>query len=353
MSSWCALLVLVLLAVPAIAAAQEPRWQVEVHGGGMVSSNFSGGQRALPPPGATFETPGGSSRRVASWYFGDGASLMNEFLAMRPGIGDRIVPLDEVLTARLFDRRNGAAFGARLGRSISRRLDVEFNLDVSNARSAVRPEASTGIEASRVSFLRVWDAVFVDGGSTFAAPQVSSTATVPGSSRQIGASGNLSVNLRTRGALVPYVTAGAGVISRVGDDSPVRLVGNYRFAAGGLFTLDETDTVVISDAISKTTFVGVIGGGLRYYVTPRWGLRFDVRAQPGNGGNRTVVSAFPGTVRTPPVNAFVFSRTTPSLYISNQLDSPSTLSSSVTSFETFAGKSTVPVSLTAGYFWRF
>jgi hypothetical protein len=351
MASRCALLM--LLALPAIAAAQEPRWQVEVHGGGVVSSNPSGGQGALPAPGAPFDTPGGPSRRVASWYFGDGASLMNEFLAMRPAIGDRIVPLDQVLTARLFDRRSGTAFGARLSRSISRRLDVEFNVDVSNSGSGVRQDARAGIEASRASFARVWDAVFVDGGPTFAAPQVSSTATVPGNSRQIGASGNLSINLLRQGVLVPYVTGGVGVISRVGDDSPVRLAGNYRFAAGGLFTLDETDTVVISDAPSKTTFVGVIGGGLRYYVTPRWGLRFDVRAQPGDRGNRTIVSTFPGTVQTPPVNAFVFSRTTPSLYISNQLDSPSTLSSSVKSFETFAGKSTVPVSLTAGYFWRF
>src|SRR5207248_2356220 len=55
------------------------KWSIEVHGGANAPTNPSGGTSALPPPGVTFSTlVGRDSRRVPSWYFGDGASLLNQ-----------------------------------------------------------------------------------------------------------------------------------------------------------------------------------------------------------------------------------------------------------------------------------
>src|SRR5688572_3578875 len=72
---------LVLQAAPA-SAQNAPKWEIEFHAGGLVTNNPTDGTTALPPAGAAFTTAGARpSRRVSSWYFGDGAALLNEVLA--------------------------------------------------------------------------------------------------------------------------------------------------------------------------------------------------------------------------------------------------------------------------------
>src|SRR5580692_6056759 len=60
------------------------KWEIELHGGGMLATAPGDGTGALPGPGPAITTPftipaGVSTGRVvSSWYFGDGASLLNQ-----------------------------------------------------------------------------------------------------------------------------------------------------------------------------------------------------------------------------------------------------------------------------------
>src|SRR5215831_17625937 len=82
-------------------AFPKGKWEVEVHGGGAFGSNPTDGTGSLPPAGSTFVTSSlNSSRRASSWYFGDGAMLMNAINASFAGLlgaPGRITPLDPVL----------------------------------------------------------------------------------------------------------------------------------------------------------------------------------------------------------------------------------------------------------------
>src|SRR5687768_5502532 len=77
-------------------------WEIGVYGGSAWTSLPSDGDATLPPPGPSFTTFNAiPSRRVASWFFSDGALLMNQLQATRPlPLGrSMVVPLDSVLVA--------------------------------------------------------------------------------------------------------------------------------------------------------------------------------------------------------------------------------------------------------------
>ena len=340
-------------AVP--VSAQQPPWEVEVHVGALLTNNPSDGQGALPGPGEPFSTAGGPSRKVPSWYFGDGARLLNDVIGIVTSAGpvDRIVPLDPVLAGPLAERLPGIPIGIRISRAIGRRMRAEFSLDVSQGRLETRRDALDGIEVSRASFERAWQAVLLDEPATFVAPQVSSTSTAHDEGRQVLTTGTLHIDLRAEGTLIPFVTGGAGVVSSVGTSPSVTLEGRYGFRVFDTFPLEEIDTVILRHAADDHVFVGVVGGGFRYFMTPRRGLRVDIRAHVGKNPSRTLISAHPRSTPTPPLQTFLFSRTTPSLQISNHPNYPSTLSGSLTDFESFTASGTSrPVSVTVGFFWR-
>ena len=72
---------IMMTSVPAPAAAQASasRWQIEIHGAGMLPGNQTGGTAKLPAPGEPIPTAGiygppappvlvlASSRRISSW----------------------------------------------------------------------------------------------------------------------------------------------------------------------------------------------------------------------------------------------------------------------------------------------
>ena len=88
-------IVLRVVAVCLASAAASPsaaqttgsgKWEIEFHGGGVWSTNPTGGTVSLPGPGEVFFSPSNvpaigpaihASRRQSSWYFGDGALLFN------------------------------------------------------------------------------------------------------------------------------------------------------------------------------------------------------------------------------------------------------------------------------------
>src|SRR3954469_14569009 len=77
------------------AAQQDPRWEIEAYGGIVAAPSSSGGSRTLPGAGPSIVTsaPIFPSREVPSWFFGDGASLLNG-VNTDFGLAGRIVPLD-------------------------------------------------------------------------------------------------------------------------------------------------------------------------------------------------------------------------------------------------------------------
>ena len=216
------LLLSVSLSVPVTALAQGGGWEIEVHGGGTIASTASGGTTNFPAAGAPLATlvPQFQSRRVSSWFFGDGAELAN-------GVADglqafafpsaaRITPLDSVLVDPLAERRDGGGFGFRVSRAITDRFSAEFNFDYNATPLEVPSATSSGIQATAASF----QAVFEGFLGPFRMTDPSSPVSVSSSSvirdnegSQIVATGAVNINLMTQGRVIPYATVGAGIIS--------------------------------------------------------------------------------------------------------------------------------------------
>src|SRR5262245_38592695 len=153
---------LTVLAAPAMARqrANTPAtgWIVEAHVGSApdrVPSIVLTHQ--LPGQGPTFASAGGvdTSRRVPSWYFGDGAAIAN-------GAADRfnwphIVSLDPVLTGAATTTTTGAHFGIRIGHTITKRVLVLFSYDQASVKIPLTSSAQANVTASNASFQPFWN----------------------------------------------------------------------------------------------------------------------------------------------------------------------------------------------------
>ena len=138
---------------PAPAQAQSRgRWEVEFYGGAAISRVPEGGTTSLPAPGAPLATssPIAPTRQVPSWFFGDGASLINA-VAEQFEVPGRIVPLDDLFASFGRDAGAGAVFGARVRRDMSRRFSLEFGVDVMKSAARLGDDARTSIEATRAN----------------------------------------------------------------------------------------------------------------------------------------------------------------------------------------------------------
>src|SRR5688500_1521716 len=75
------------------AFSQGP-WEIEVHGGTVAANSSNESDLRLPPAGFTFAVSSGStSTLISSWYFADGAALLNQVATQRSA-QNRIVPID-------------------------------------------------------------------------------------------------------------------------------------------------------------------------------------------------------------------------------------------------------------------
>ena len=126
---------------------------------------------------------------------------------------------------------------------------------------------------------------------------VTSTAAIDGgSAHQFVTIGALLVNLRTTGAFIPYVTLGAGVVSTTGTMPSAALRGNYQFLLGNLRApVNETDSVTVQEQ-DDATWAGILGGGVKHHVSPRWGIRFNVRVALSKNAANTLLEASPEVV---------------------------------------------------------
>ena len=346
------------IALPATARAQ---WEVGCHGGAMFSQHANAGTSALPAAGAPFTTvTGAPSRHVASWFFGDGAALLNQVSPARSNV--TITPLDPVLNAASVHRRNAGSFGCGISRQIHRRYGVEFVIDDHRGRLTFTEVTLAGIEASRATFVSVFGTPLAagQGGN---APIASATAMAvidEPRGHQVFPTGLFHINLRTTGNVIPYATVGGGVLMNRGAAPSVTLTGNYRLTSppgapnAGTVAHDETDTITLRYSRERNLFVGVVGGGLRYSVTDRWGLRLDIRAHLSRNAVRTSLDAR-ASVPTFPSAAVRVVGTNPAIQFSaSSAESPSLSGVTIDGFQTFRGSGTqVQVSVVPGFFWRF
>lgn len=304
---------LACLLAPAWVAAQEPLWEVEVYGGMGVAQSASVGRVTLPPAGTPLVTsnPTFPTRETPSWFFGDGATLLN-------GVNEafersaRIVPLDEAFGP--LDSARAPVFGVRVRRGLSARYALELSVDA-QASSGIRGSAVPAIvEASRASFISAFTDLLASGPFT-GTSVVANASTHDGGRRDIAVTGALVRTFRPLRSLAPYVTVGAGVIAGTGSLPSASLDARYRFSVVGELPIDETDRVSLRYA-RPAAFAGVIGGGVRRDLSSAWSLRIDARVLLGPDTTRVLVDAQPSSVRGVPAG-FIESFTNPGIQFSN------------------------------------
>lgn len=356
--------IVLLLASSAPAGAQSTQanaslarggWEVDVYGGGLRATELTAGTAHLPDPGQTFTTiVGGRGRYASSWYFGDGALQLNQISAGL-GAAARIQPLDSVLGQTIGGPRDSGRFGARVRRAIGPHLAAEFAVDYGPGQLAMNDETLAGIEASRKSFASAIEGLLATG--PFANRTVTSVATIdPGHTRQILTTGALNISLPANARIDPYLTLGGGWLSNVGARPSASIVGNYQFMIGNVIPVNETDTVKLHYQIDDHQFVTVVGGGVKYPMSPRWGVHMDLRAHiTGASHIVTMIDAKPTTAAARPAGA-IASFTTPSGQFSNDASmGKSTLSGpALSDFATVTTTGgTRHITYTAGVYIRF
>jgi hypothetical protein len=354
-----AILVSAVLAT-ASRAEDKARWEIEIHGGGLLSSSPSGGRSQMPPAGSVFAAFAGgvTSRHVSSWYFGDGNALFNEVVGAMP-TAQKITALDPVLQRGALERGGGGDLGVRVGRRVSARVTLEVSLDYGLSRTAPTAEARAGISASAVSYADAWNYLL-----DRSARDVRSVWTFGGGSRRLLASVAANLSLMPGRKIEPYVTLGGGIAAERGSEVSAQLVGGYEFfytyrnSSGGTTMVDlkEGDTVTLHLPVGSAPF-GLLGFGVKYPIGTRWGIRLDVREHLCGNKARTLLDASPSVASQEPLGGIWWRYgNTPVLQFSNSSAvGPSSLSGAALSgFEAFKGTGIQSnVTATVGLFVRF
>jgi len=318
----CAGCAAAMLAAGAPAFAQNsppsnphtPRWEVEAFGGFSFGRIPSDGTTTLPDAGApiTTSSPTSPSRQVPSWFFGDGSTLLNEVLENFST--QRLTPLDAALSSPGFTSGAAGAFGARVRRTLTRRLTAEANLTFLTDSPGLSSGFLSSVETTRASFETAMSALLSSAG--FTGIHVAATAaSASASGREIAATAGIDWFFGRRDRFEPYLTAGGGVLSGAGTAPSVTLNGDYSalFPNGG--PLHETDHLVLRYT-RAARLVAVVGAGVRRNMSDRWGLSLDARAFIGPNGVEGIVDATP-TVATGTPSAAIESITAPSIQFSN------------------------------------
>ena len=347
------LALLILTCTPASAAGQVPGWEIEGYGGVVAARTASEGSRTLPASGPPLVTsnPIFPSHQIPSWFFGDGASLLNG-LNGELGAAGRITPLDAAF-APLGSSRAGAA-GVRVRRRFSDRISAEISVDTLTASDDRISDLATAVESTRATFKTAFGDLLRTG--PFSGVVVDAASTSPMAARRRDTAVTLAVSARFRpwGSLVPYATVGGGVMTGAGSLPSASLEGHYRFSILGEVPIDETDRVSLRYT-RRAAFVAVLGGGVQRDVAGRWSLRVDARVLAGPDTTRVFVDATPSSARSGP-SGFVESFTNPGVQFSNDPSTGrrSTLSGpALQAFEVFSGGLQARRLVTVGIVRRF
>jgi hypothetical protein len=331
--------------------AREPRWEIEAYGG-LVAARTAGGSRAFPVPGPPIVTsnPIFPSRQTASWFFGDGATLLNDVNAEFDSL-NQITPLD-TLFSRLGSARV-AIVGVRLRRRLTDRFSAELSVD-----AVTRPEDrvdgfGAAVDATRRSFTTAFAGLLSTGPFDGVAIDATGAAEA-GHRRETAATVAINARLGAWGSFVPYATCGGGVMTGSGSLPSAALEGRYRFSILGEVPIDETDRVSLR-FVRGAALIAVLGGGVRRDVSSRWGFRVDARVLIGPDSTRVLLDASPSAIRGAPAG-FIESFTNPAVQFSNDSSTGrrSTLSgAALDGFEAFGGGVQTRTLITFGVSRRF
>jgi hypothetical protein len=303
-----------LLLAAANPATAQSRWEVEFYGGAAIARVPQGGTTTLPEPGAPLATtsPLAPTRQVPSWFFGDGASLLNA-VAEQFDVPGRIAPLDDLFSSFGRDGGAGDVFGARVRRDLSPRFALEFGVDVMRSAARLGDSARSSAETTRASFDDLFSSLFTTGPFT----DVVVDASVDergGGGRDVAATAALSWRFAPRGAFTPYATLGGGVVVGAGGRPAIGIDGRYAFTVFGV-PFDESDRVAVR-VEQGTAPVAIAGGGIRREMNDRWSLSVDARVLIGRNGTRVKVDADPVNVTGTPADVIeTFSN--PGIQLSN------------------------------------
>jgi hypothetical protein len=254
-------------------AARDRSWELEVHGGWLFNDRRRSGSGGLPSTGAVV----GGQISVTSFFFGNGSRLFNDNQAAIPGGLPSIVPLDPLLLgSSLRWQRNIGTVGLRISRRIARRFTVEFSGDYDRTALALPHSTPDSIDVTRASI----EQAIGSAVSGLGAPAtVSTSATVNQRLRgtQLSATGALLIHLRETTRLTPYVAVGGGAIFNRTDTPSVTVTSRYELGAAA--EIVGTDSVRLHYTIKDRQYIGLVGAGVKYRLSPRWGLRVDARAR--------------------------------------------------------------------------
>ena len=290
-------------------------WELEGYGGLSFGRIPTGGESDFPGPGAplTTSSPLFPSRRISSWFFGDGAVLLNAVNA-EFGLSDVITPLDGVLTTLGLDSATGGAFGLRIRRAVTPRYSAEFSVDVMNGSTTLTDSLLAGVESSRESFGSAISALLSTG--PFADEVVGAEVTaLDGSSREVAITASATYLFSPGAAFVPYATLGGGMLFSSGDPVSIALEGRYRTTIVGVVPIDELDRVTLRFD-REQVWIGVVGGGVSRRMSDTWGLRVDARVLLGENRARLLLDASPEVAVGAPAG-FIESFSNPSVQFSN------------------------------------
>lgn len=325
MTRVCRALAIGLMAAwPCIAAAQTApptaatrADRIEIEGYGSIARLFDAGEAALtlPDAGAPIATssPFFPSRRVPSWFFGDGAALLNS-VNEQLGLSARITPLDAVIATIGRGAQSGSGGGARLRIRTAPRVWMELGLDVSGSAEPVPNSLLTAVQETRGSFVQAMTSLFASG--PFTGTNVTATASLPSAHwRDVTATLSANIDLEPIAGLRPFLTLGGGIVTRVGSQPEVTLEGRYRARILGAVPIDETDRVTVRSQAS-TAPVLVLGGGLSRSFSEHISVRLDARLIAANRTIGASLDATP-TVATGTPADFIESFTNPAVQFSN------------------------------------
>lgn len=339
-----------LLMAPATAAAQPGSagpaisgWDVEIYGGWLPAGSASADAPTLPTSEPFVALNGQPSRRVPSWFFGDGADLLNDvFRQSEPLLGrnlGRITPIDDALAAGAIRRSSGPASGGRLVRRLNATLALEIDVGLAGTAWEYTEEAEANLAMAETSFEDVWNAFLAD-----VPRNVTSVGAIrSGSGHQVLATGALAINLGSIGAYQPYVVVGGGWAWEFINLPAASLRGRYQFTAGAA-PFDEEDTVDVHYEADTSSILGIVGAGVRRRLSSRLGVRLDGRLYLRPSGVTGLLDANSSAVLQPEGELTQFGVTTPtspSLVINNRATGnlpPSSLGlRGFNDFETFTG----------------
>lgn len=335
-----------------VKPAQKGGWQFDVHGGLLSGSSSVAGTGSLPEPGESFTTTSNlPSRFVPSYYFGDGAALLNTVASSNNMTLARIAPLDGVLTTGAA-RKSGPSYGFRIGHTVTSHALAEFSLDMGQSHVTLTDDTLAAIEASRASFKAVFDGLLVNQAA--GAVTTSSATIQSGGGSQMSMIGSVNINIGTFGRITPFVTAGGGLMLSRGAPTGFTMTGQYIFvlnnpgsAANGT-VMGDTNGFAVTYGV-PSSLVKLFGGGAQMRLSNHSGIRADVRAYVAGvtieivTDNTTPNSSTNGTL-TRGSNG-------PQVQISagNQ---PSTLENGGYRFTSFSGSGKI-VTTTFAYYLRF